>query len=165
MPTLKRTRTLWIAAVMASSGCVDSPPDPNVEVQSQATAESPAPEADADSHLGPHKGKLIPLGEKRYHAELLHDNLSVTVYLLDGEAKQLLPIESDDILIDLLVFGDPRQYRLKAFPDPTDPPGRSSRFMGVEEKLTGVIGRESSRPQLTVTIDGVSWTATIPTGP
>ncbi len=54
---------------------MDAPPPATVDVHSHPTE-------------GPHHGTLIELGKEEYHAELVHDDKMVTIYILDSAAKK-----------------------------------------------------------------------------
>ncbi|TWT86708.1 hypothetical protein Mal64_35370 [Pseudobythopirellula maris] len=126
---------------------------------SQNGGKSAAPSAD-ESHAdhpteGPHHGSLIELGAEEYHAELVHDDAAatVTVYLLDSEAKVAVPIDAKEIQINLSHDGQAEQFQLTASPDATDPAGKSSRFASTDAELAAELDHEGSA-QLVVNIDG-----------
>ena len=75
---------------------------------------------------GPHHGALIELGREDYHAELVHDEAAntVTIYILDGAAKDAVAIEAKQLTLNLLVGGKPQQFQLAAMPQSADPEGR-----------------------------------------
>jgi hypothetical protein len=59
---------------------------------------------------GPHHGALIELGREDYHAELVHDDATntVTIYMLDGAAKDAVAIDAKQLTVNLLVGGKPQ---------------------------------------------------------
>ncbi|MCA9206294.1 MAG: hypothetical protein R3C99_01165 [Pirellulaceae bacterium] len=66
--------------------------------------------------LGPHGGHLLELGQEQYHAEWTHDEnaKSVTVYFLDGEAKESVAVEPESAKIEVVIEGkEPTTYNLK----------------------------------------------------
>lgn len=105
---------------------------------------------------GPHGGSLIELGNEEYHAELVHDEQSgsVTVYILDATAKTSVPIEATEALINLKHDGRGEQFKLAASADPTDAPGKSSRFVSTDAELTKDLDHEGAGAELVVTING-----------
>lgn len=134
-------------------------------------AAKPAPEighhegdghADHDAHAtghpeaGPHNGHLIELGKEEYHAELLHDDAThtITLYMLDGSAKKMVPVAEKDLTVNLVVEGKPTQFKIPATPQPDDPSGQSSRFELVDETLCKSLDDPKSKARLVVTIDG-----------
>lgn len=79
--------------------------------------------------VGPHKGTLVEWG-KEYHAEVVADREKgqATVYVLARNAKSPAPIAADTVLLSV---DDPAiQVELKPAPQPSDPKGTSSRFLG-----------------------------------
>ena len=56
------------------------------------------PPATVDVHAhpseGPHHGTLVELGNEEFHAEVVHDDKSVTVYVLDAGATKAVPIDA-----------------------------------------------------------------------
>ena len=117
--------------LFAVVGCGQSEPGP-IGSASPTTV-------DADDHPseGPHHGELIELGNEAYHAELVHDDAagSVTIYLLDSEAKKSVPIDTAELLVNLSHEGQAEQFKLAANPDVGDPPGMSSRFTSTDTEL------------------------------
>lgn len=117
------------------------------------------PTVDIHAHPshGPHGGELIELGNEEYHAELIHDDASVTIFILNGAATAVVPIEATEIRVNLKHDGTPEQFALTASPDDDDPAGRSSRFVSSDAELAGHLDEEAAEPQLVLTIDGVSY--------
>ena len=106
---------------------------------------------------GPHHGELIELGNEEYHAEILHDDRSVTIYILDHTATTQVPIHATEIVINAKHDGQPVQFQLVAAPDENDPPESSSRFVSDNEELAQHLDEEGTDPRLVVTIDGKSF--------
>jgi hypothetical protein len=130
--------------------------------------ETAAPPPTVNSHAGqahptegPHHGDLIELGNEEYHAEVLHDKQSVTIYILDGAASNQVPSEATEITINTTHDGRPEQFILAALPDVNDPPGKSSRFVSNDEELAGHIDEHGAEPRLVLTINGKSYRGTI----
>lgn len=126
----------------SSGGPITTPPPPTVGTH--------------PTH-GPHGGELIELGNEEYHAELIHDDASVTIYILDGAATTAVPIEATEIHVNLKHDGQPEQFILAAVPDEGDPQGRSSRFESSDAELAGHLDEEGAEPQLVVVIAGSSY--------
>ncbi|QDU56573.1 hypothetical protein [Aeoliella mucimassa] len=128
----------------------------------EPAGESKAPEhADAHEHPteGPHHGTLIELGSEEYHAELVHDdaNGTVTVYLLDAEAKVPVAISATEIMINLSHDGEAEQFSLSATPDATDPAGQASKFVSSDAELAADLDEGHAEAQLVVMINDVQF--------
>lgn len=139
---------LWIgctgeqaAPPAGTGGAVDTPPPATVD-------------AHAHPSEGPHHGSLIELGNEEYHAELVHDDKSVTIYVLDAAAKTAVPIDATEVKINLKHDGTPEQYTLAAQPDTGDPAGKSSRFVSQDAELAGHLDEAGTEPRLVLSIDG-----------
>ena len=111
---------------------------------------------------GPHHGHLVELGNEEYHAEIVHaEGGTVTVYILDGSAKNVVPIEATEVTINLSHEAQAEQFKLAASPDSGDPTGKSSRFVAEEEHLGKDLDTEESAAKLVVTIEGKQYTGKI----
>ena len=112
---------------------------------------------------GPHGGHIIELGEEEYHAELAHDEAAktVTIYLLDKTAKVAVPIADPEIVLNLVVDGQPLQVKLAAAPQEGDPAGHSSRFSLADEKVLEALEAPKTTGRLNVTIGGKSYTGAV----
>ena len=124
MPSLWNSSVLGLTALtMGLVGCADKPASNGPE-----TSPPPAT-ATADTHggrdhgghahpsEGPHHGELIELGNEEYHAELLHTDTELTIYMLDGAATQPVPIEATALTINMTHNEVPKQFSLDAVPD------------------------------------------------
>ncbi len=114
-------------------------------------------ESHAHPSEGPHHGTLIELGNEAYHAELVHDDTSVTVYVLDASASKTTPIDAVEVSINLVHDGKPLQFKLAAAPESNDPPGKSSRFSIQSAELIEELEHAHSTPKLSVMIEGKSY--------
>lgn len=115
---------------------------------------------------GPHGGDLIELGNEEYHAELVHDEQggTVTIYILDAEAKAAVPIEEAELTINLKHDGQAEQFKLAASPDMGDPQGSSSRFFSNDPELGEDLEHEGAEPQLVAMINGKQYRGQIEHG-
>lgn len=145
-----------LATVLLFAGC-------NSESTNSNNSDSPivmdaAPPATVESHghasEGPHHGTLIELGKEEFHAELVHDNNSVTIYILDSNATKATPIDAADVSINMVHDGKPEQFKLVASPDAEDPAGKSSRFTLQNAELVEDLEHEDSAAKLSVIIGG-----------
>jgi hypothetical protein len=120
-----------------------------------------------DHAHGPHDGEIIELagaepGDEG-HAEWTHDDDTglVTVYILDSEAKEELPIDASEVSIEVRVQNkEPVTYTLTAVAPDAD--GKSSRFeLEEHELLTSLKLKDAVDAQLTVPIDGRELTGKV----
>ncbi len=123
-------------------------------------AENKTTNSSSESHehasVGPHHGSLIELGNEEFHAEMVHDEQSVTIYILDSAAKTTVPIDAAELTINVIHEGTPEQFKLPASPEAGDPTGKSSRFTLADADLAGHID-DVAAPKISVTIDGTSF--------
>ncbi len=119
------------------------------------------PPASVDEHdhpnEGPHHGDLIELGNEEYHAELVHDEESVTVYVLDAAAAGPVEIEASEVTINLIDNGTPAQFKLPAHPEMGDSVGKTSRFSLSDAKLAGHLNDQNASAKLMITINGTPY--------
>jgi hypothetical protein len=146
-----------IAIVTTALGCGASPPAAPPTAQAQGEAGHDHGHAHAHASHGPHGGEIIELGNEQYHAELVHDDSSVVIYLLDSSAKTGVPIESKELTINLKGEGQPRQFKLAAVPEPGDPAGAASKFASSDPQLARWICDEQAEPKLVLEINGTAY--------
>ena len=123
---------------------MDGPPPATVEIHAHASE-------------GPHHGSLVELGNEEFHAEVVRDDKSVTIYVLDSAASNAVPIDATELAINLMHDSRPEQFKLTASPDTADPAGKSSRFTLADAELAGHIDDEASAPKLMITINGTPY--------
>jgi len=123
-----------------------------------AGAAEPKGQQGAHAHPteGPHGGTLIELGKEDYHAELVHDEAAdtVTVYLLDGAAKDAVAIDAKQLSLNLIVGGRPQQFHLDAQPQSTDPAGKCSTFGSKNAAIGSALHAKGTTGRLNVTVAG-----------
>ncbi len=116
---------------------------------------------DAHGHAshGPHHGDLIELGNEEFHAEIVHDEIAgtVTIYVLNGEATEQVPIDATEVTINATHDGSPEQFQLMASADTNDPEGKSSRFVSNDPDLASRLDEEGADARLVLTINGNSY--------
>lgn len=90
------------------------------------------------AHHGPHQGHLMEIGGEEYHAEWTHDESGkITFYILDSEAKNDVPIASEEIVIDVKIGENPPvTYKLAAV---NPMAGKSATFEITDKNLLGVV--------------------------
>jgi len=150
-------RSLWLilcAAILPCTfgvaGCAKSQPDTAGDTTAAADDHGhdhghAHGDEHAHGHEGPHGGHIIELGDERYHAELTHDDQEhrVGIHVLDGTAKNAVPIEADSVTITLVADGKSTQYVLPADPHRNETEGKSSYFELASEPLCQAICGES----------------------
>ncbi len=146
------------AAVLFNAGCSN---DVSSTADSSTVTIDGGPPATVEVHNhpteGPHHGSLVELGNEEFHAEVTHDEASVTVYILDSSAKSPVPIDSKEITINVVHEGTPEQFKLVASPAESDPSGTSSRFILADAELVEHMDDEGAAPKLSVTINGTAY--------
>lgn len=120
---------------------VDAPPPPTVEIHDHPSE-------------GPHHGTLVELGKEEYHAEVVHSKDTVTIYILDGQAKSAVPIDATEVTVNVVHDGKPEQFKLAASPDAGETGGKSSRFTVANAELAAHIDDSAAAPKLSLTIAG-----------
>ncbi|MFI4875444.1 MAG: hypothetical protein ACIALR_08910 [Blastopirellula sp. JB062] len=103
---------------------------------------------------GPHGGTLADWGGGKYHVEFTvdHENQKATVYILGDDEKTPTPITIESVL---LTIKDPKlQIDLLPSPQPSDPAGQSSRFVGTHDGLGTVKEYEGT---ISAAIDGTPY--------
>jgi len=115
------------------------------------------------AHESSHGGQVIDLGGGKYHAELTHDDAAhrVAVHVLDGTAKNALPIDAPSVSINFVVNNRPAQFELPAASQLGDPPGRASCFELASEAMCDSWDASHSKARLNVMIDGRPYVGTI----
>lgn len=147
---------MFVSAALAFTGCNNAPSTVSVP-------KNLSPEGQAHAEEGPHHGHLIELGEEEYHAELTHDDATktVTIYLLDKEAKAPVAIADAEIVLNLVVDGQPLQAKLAAAPQQGDSAGQSSRFSITDEKVLAALEAPKTTGRLNVTIAGKAYSGAV----
>lgn len=153
---------------LLATGCGPKPAEPGADASDASdgaatetvTMDAPPPMT-VDVHAHPseglHHGTLVELGNEEFHAEVVHDDKSVTVYVLDAGVTKAVPIDAKEVTINLMHDGTPEQFKLAASPDAGDASGKSSRFILADAELAGYIDDEVAAPKLTLTINGTPY--------
>lgn len=144
--------------VTISVGCTPETKSDNSKT-GQSVSDAPPPTVDQHAHPseGPHHGTLVELGNEEYHAEVVHDAASVTVYILDSGAQKPVAIDAADVTINLMHDNKAEQFKLTAQADAGDAAGKSSRFVLADAELAGHIDDKASAPKLSVSINGTPF--------
>ena len=94
---------------------------------------------------GPHGGHLVELAEagkeskEEYHAEWTHDDATgkVTVYILDGKAKETVPIAADTVVIKVKAGDETDSHDLAAVDRTTGDKPTAFKFEIESKELLG----------------------------
>jgi hypothetical protein len=128
---------LTVVAALGLAGCDNKPV--NTGPGTGANATTPAKDSgtgkkDHEHGAGPHGGAIGEFGGK-YHFEFTvsHPKQEAIVYILGGDAVKPAPIKAETLTLS--IFKPPFRVEFKPAPQPGDPPGTSSRFVGKHEKL------------------------------
>jgi len=116
------------------------------------------------SHTGPHGGHLIELGsDEAFHAELVHDDAKhrVTVFVLDGKAKDNVPISQPELLVNIVSGGNPKQFKLAAISQANEQRDMASCFQVEDEELCKALDAKNSKGRLAVSISGKQYVGEI----
>lgn len=151
-----------VAMLIALVGCNGS--ETEYGGSTAGTNSTSAEHTDADhAHPseGPHHGSLIEFGNEEYHGEFLHDDESITIYILDSGATEQVPIEAESITLNVTHDGTPSTHELAASPDESDPEGTSSRFVLTDAAVVEMIDAEGSTARLSAMIDGTPYSGNI----
>jgi hypothetical protein len=102
--------TLAIAAALALAGC-SKEPDPKPATPGSGVT---PPAAGDHSHVAPHGGEVLDLGDHEYHLELIHDHTGgrVTVYVLEADLKTPIAVAAPTIVI--ATKEGPKEFTLTA---------------------------------------------------
>ncbi|QDT57035.1 hypothetical protein Pan44_51000 [Caulifigura coniformis] len=156
---------VWASLTLA--GCGGAPPQDAAKINAAPPATTGEKDhghdhGHAHASEGPHHGDLVELGNEEYHAEIVHgDGGSITIYILDGSAKNAVPIESTEVILNVTHEGKPEQFRLPASPEASDGAGKSSKFHIVNAELAGHLDEENSSAKLVVTVSGKQFTGKV----
>jgi hypothetical protein len=153
---------LGIGVSALLSGCASEAPGSAADHACEAHTADQCQAAGGHTHPteGPHGGHLIELGGEQYHTELLHDEATntVTVHILDRNAKQAVAIDDPEIVLQLFQGGEFLSYTLR----PVGAAGPSSEFSLADEELCHLLEHsEAIRGRLNVTISGHDYVGMI----
>lgn len=112
------------------------------------------------SHIGPHDGHLIELGsDEAFHAELVHDDTThrVTIFILDGKAKNNVPIPQPELAVNIVKGGSPKQFKLAAVSQANELRDMASCFQLESEELCSALDATDCKGRLAVNINGKQY--------
>lgn len=145
------------------SGCGDRTAGPAGDAVNADRSPSAAADSHAHAHAseGPHHGALVELGHDEFHAEIVHAGDTVTVYILDASATKPVPIDAQDVTINVVHENQPEQFKLPASPEASDGAGKSSRFVLQDAELVEHLNSSAAAPKLMITINGTPYRAEV----
>lgn len=129
---------VWISGCSSSAGPAGGPPAAN---QGDDHSGHDHSHGHDHGHLGPHEGHLVEVGNDNYHLEWAHDDATgkITVYVLDGAAKEPAPIAANEIVIERIIKtdegDDSKEYKLAAVNPTSDDPPQAAEFAIVDKAL------------------------------
>ncbi len=147
---MKRFFSLLIIPFMCIIGCgvATSPVTPTKPVTDK-------PHQHDHADVGPSGGTLILWGEEEYHCELVIEvgPGAVTVNVLDGNLKKLVPIDAKTLSLTLQAT-PPVVLTLTPKPNEGDTAGKSSRFVVTNDSLKA---NKSWKGSLTGKVNGKNY--------
>ncbi|MCO8121641.1 hypothetical protein NHH03_07825 [Stieleria sp. TO1_6] len=161
-----KTKYLFTAATCLSVVCLSlagcSKSDSSTETDSHhddvVVIDEMPPMLDDHAHPehGPHGGDLIELGKEDFHAELVHGEQGITIYVLDGAAKTAVAIPSPSVAVSLKHDGSVESFTFAADRQAEDPAENASRFSSTDPKLVQWIDA-GAEGNLMISIEGKSY--------
>lgn len=151
---------LTVALLPLAGGCRNS------GGEGDAKHDSAAGGGHGHSHddVGPHEGHLIEVGEEEYHVEWVHDDEegTITFYLLDGNAKEEVPIAARDFVLELVNEEEPSAEPLRPMltaVGASGDEGKTAQFELTDRIAVQSIlaGSDKVTARLRLTIDGVPY--------
>lgn len=146
-------------AVLIVAGCNTATPPAPTPVASGGGGHDHAHDH-SHPETGPNGGHLVELGDEEYHIEWTHDDESglVTLYVVDGEVKELVPIPSESITITAKVE-ELINYELLAVEPSGDAPASAKFELKSPELLVSLkLAGQGTDVSVAVTIDGKVYT-------
>jgi len=149
---------LALLAVTGLLGCGSSTTEPTAAKSEHSHADGHN-HAHNHSDVGPHGGQLIELGQEDYHGELVHveGEQRVTIYILDSQAKQVVPVSQPELLLNIVTAGSPRQFKLTAATEPSKTGEKVSCFQVEDQELCDALHMADARGRLAVRVDGKQY--------
>jgi hypothetical protein len=114
---IKALPTMILLVSVSVVGCTNPSSDP-VPSDAAIVMDDMPPALDNHAHPehGPHGGELIELGKEAFHAELVHGNEGVTIFLLDSSASAVVAIASEKLTASLKHEGQVKAFDFAASP-------------------------------------------------
>jgi hypothetical protein len=164
------TYLFLLALTIAFAGCRTSTEEASV-ANSDSGAASDAPiimdemppmldDAHGHPEHGPHGGELVELGKEDFHAELVHGDGGISMYVLDGSATKMVPIPSKKLVVSLKHDGQVASFDLAANPEANDAAGQTVRFTSMDAKLDAWF-HAGAEGAVVIQIEGKSYTGKI----
>lgn len=145
-------------SVLLVAACNSSSPPTSPPVAPDASGHDHAHDH-SHAETGPNGGHLVELGDEEYHIEWTHDDKSglVTLYVLDGAAKNLVPIAAESLTITAKVE-DAIEYQLAAVAPSGNPPATAQFELKSPELLVGLqLAGQGTDVSVAVTVEGKEY--------
>lgn len=119
-----------------SSGNTNPPKGEKVDKKADKSDKGGKKDDDDDHHdhgEGPHGGTIIDFAGHHAEFTVSHPKKEVTVYILSGNLKKAVPIDSKELLLSIK---EPN-FQIKLTPSPLEgeAKGKSSRFIGADDRF------------------------------
>jgi hypothetical protein len=155
-----RTHLLVVLAMVLAFvwlvGCTTTSPEPPKTDKPGEHSHDGHDHAHGHSHadLGPNGGHLLELGDEKFHAEWVHDDEAgkLSVFILDGAAKELVPIAAEKITIEKKVGDRSDTYDLHAVDRQGETP-KSAKFEIVDKALIEALKLAGDGVEASIKID------------
>jgi hypothetical protein len=150
--------SIAVCAVILVAACNSSAPPPPSPAANEASGHDHAHDH-SHPESGPNGGHLVELGNEEYHIEWTHDDQNglVTLYILDGAAKDTVPVASETITITAKV-DETIEYKLAAVAPSGDPPASAKFELKSPELLVSLqLAGQGTDVSVAVTIDGEEY--------
>lgn len=112
------------------------------------------------AETGPHNGHLVELAEpgkeskEEFHIEWNHEeNGTVTVWILDGKAKNPVPIGADNVVIDVKTGDKTDAYELPAVDRTAGEKATAFKFEVLSKELLGKLETVGKNVAATIRVD------------
>lgn len=120
----------------------------------QEEAKPAAPAGGAHTHVAPHGGTLIEVGEHQFSIELVHDAAAgrLTAYVLDAHAENFVRLTSPTFTLVALVQGQPQSLTMAAVANPStgETVGDTAEFSAQAGWLRGRVAFDAYIPRIEI---------------
>jgi hypothetical protein len=148
---------LTASVAIWATGCPNSAPTPTTPTKTGGDEHGHEHGAEGHDHAhdhGPHGGHVVEIGNEEFHAEWTHaDDGTVTVYLLDAEMKNEVPIPAEDITIETKIGEKASTFKLAAVNRSEGDMPKTAKFEVVDKGLLGVLEALSEKVTATLKLD------------
>ena len=141
---------LTASVAIWATGCPSPAPTPTTPTKAGGDEHG----HDHSHEHGLHGGHVVEIGNEEYHAEWTHaDDGTVTVYLLDAEVKNEVPIPAEEITIETKIGDKASTFKLAAVNRSEGDMPKTAKFEVVDKGLLGVLEALSEKVTATLKLD------------